>query len=361
MDQYKPPVSFPASEFTTPKEMDTERVSQALGWDTSRPGLHAARQLFQFLPMVFPGRSTAGARIGNESVWAARTPSAIMWPETGASLARRYPSAFRDRRTASVRPIDEPANDATRAQAHERAYDAAAAAQAQHRNRMNWEASTAWRDDLSRLGFHFPDEALPGLAQARAQWRADAPDYPVLTDFADPVRSFVSAHGAAPWHFNPATGRRLGFFDAVSIDAPNHPFWSARQKWENTPPRRADGGSVDLLRRYAPGGLVSAGPAPQPPDPSRSMWLDNATGAPGASNERPLIYPESPLTPKVNYDAELGGQSYSPDDLAGMMGYRDRGVQTELGDKVPPSTPPSRIDQLRAWLFPLLSPNKAGR
>jgi hypothetical protein len=41
-----PPRSFAPSEYTTPDEMRQERISQALGWDTTRPGRAALERLF---------------------------------------------------------------------------------------------------------------------------------------------------------------------------------------------------------------------------------------------------------------------------------------------------------------------------
>lgn len=111
-DNLLAPFSYPVSEYTTPAEMQQERISQALGWDTSRPGVEFARRALTYLPLAM--RSPAGARIGNEHAWAARTPPADtggmppslagLWmdsfnhfPATANSstgLIRRHPDAF---------------------------------------------------------------------------------------------------------------------------------------------------------------------------------------------------------------------------------------------------------------------------
>jgi hypothetical protein len=107
-----PPLSYPISEYTTPEEMRQERISQAFGWDTSRPGHEFLRRL-PLLLQAIPVRSPMGARIGNDTAWAARTPSAITggdprYVDSSAGLAERIRAYGGNPSPISLRPGAEP-------------------------------------------------------------------------------------------------------------------------------------------------------------------------------------------------------------------------------------------------------------
>lgn len=102
--------SYPPSEFTSPAEMQQERISQMFGWDTSRPGREFLRRALFELPLAM--RSSAGARIGTDHTWASQTPSAVLGDgRLGSAFAGVYAPAFarpsaRDMRGAPVTPYD---------------------------------------------------------------------------------------------------------------------------------------------------------------------------------------------------------------------------------------------------------------
>jgi len=70
-DAFRTPYSYPTSEFTTPAEMQQERISQMFGWDTSRPGLEYLRRAVPMMlspPLAWrgagPRMNAVGAEIG---------------------------------------------------------------------------------------------------------------------------------------------------------------------------------------------------------------------------------------------------------------------------------------------------------
>jgi hypothetical protein len=102
---WRTPLSYAPSEFTTADEMRLERGSQRFGRDLNAPIWPQFRERLPLLLQMMPTRSPLGARIGTDHAWASQTPSAILYPELGTSLAKRYPFAFRDRARA---PFAEP-------------------------------------------------------------------------------------------------------------------------------------------------------------------------------------------------------------------------------------------------------------
>jgi hypothetical protein len=71
------PYSYAPSEFTTADEMRQERVSQALGWDTSRPWRKLGMDAATYLPLAL--RSPAGARMPLTSPRPSPTPPPGPW------------------------------------------------------------------------------------------------------------------------------------------------------------------------------------------------------------------------------------------------------------------------------------------
>jgi hypothetical protein len=54
------PYTAPVSEFTTPADMQRQRISAALGWDVGRPWAEFARRVGTDVLAAFPGRAPAG-------------------------------------------------------------------------------------------------------------------------------------------------------------------------------------------------------------------------------------------------------------------------------------------------------------
>jgi hypothetical protein len=100
-----PPRSYPASEFTTPDEMRQERISQALGWDTTRPGEEFRNRLGLLAQLgLLAARSPHGARIGNDAVWAARAPSGVTGGNpSGKFLGNNFHSIYDSSRMLPLR------------------------------------------------------------------------------------------------------------------------------------------------------------------------------------------------------------------------------------------------------------------
>lgn len=106
-----------------------------------------------------------------------------------------------------------------------------------------WLRPEGW-ERLSSAGFEFSPEAQLALARRHkdlnARYAAKGEENQWYSDpvASDPVQAFTSHYGAAPWWFDPKTGKELSHIDLAPVARGEGPFGEAWRNYERSMPTR---------------------------------------------------------------------------------------------------------------------------